>query len=111
MAPEGQADWEQYGDTGVVFLGMMLETSSGSLPASEDAARWADTYGLTHPVIADASGQQSSWVASGYPTYVVLDQTMTVIYDDLWPFDITAAADLVGELADAPDDGDMGIGG
>ena len=95
MAPEGQAHWKEYQDSGLVYLAMMLQTNAGARPGSEDAARWADTYGLEHPVIADATGEQENWIVSGYPTYVVIDQTMTVVYDDLWPFDISVAAALM----------------
>ncbi|MCK6504474.1 hypothetical protein L6R53_13905 [Myxococcota bacterium] len=95
MAPEGQAHWEKYGDSGIITLAMMLQTSSGARPGSEDAARWADTHGLEHPVIADETGEQENWIVSGYPTFVVIDQAMTVVYDDLWPFDMGAVVALL----------------
>ena len=88
MAPEGQAHWEEYKDQGVVYLAVMLETSAGATPGSGDAERWATTYGLEHPVLADGTGANYNFIVTGYPTFVVIDQTMTIVQDDLWPFDI-----------------------
>lgn len=98
MAPEGQAHWEDYSDMGLITLAVMLETNTGSTPGSEDAARWADTYGLTHPVLADITGDNYNYIRTGFPTFVIIDQTMTIVEDDLWPFDL----DYVLSLLDGP---------
>jgi len=62
----------------------MEETAWGSSPNSTDAARWASTHGLSHPSLADSSQSLLS-IVSAYPTYLVIDQTMTVVDDAFWP--------------------------
>jgi hypothetical protein len=64
----------------------MVDNNNGSPPDTSDAKDWADTFGVTHPVIADDTREQMNYVLTGYPTYVIIDREMTIQEDDLWPF-------------------------
>lgn len=109
MAPEGQAHWEEYSEQGLITVAVMLETNSGATPGQEDAARWAETYGLTHPVLADSTGDNYNYITTGYPTFVVIDQTMTIVNADLWPFDIGYVTDLLDAADQGEDSGSSGF--
>lgn len=55
---------------------MIGEDNSGGTPSSESLkADWADAYGVTHPVVADAGfgeAQSRSWISGGIPTYTLI---------------------------------------
>ncbi|MBT3223362.1 MAG: TlpA family protein disulfide reductase [Proteobacteria bacterium] len=83
-APDNQKGYEKYKDDGLVVIGLMQESASGA--ANVQAAKnWTDTYGLTHPVLADPSYTQDDYAVLGYPTVVVIDREMKVVEPDLWP--------------------------
>jgi peroxiredoxin len=86
-APHGQELWEA-GEGDVIMLGLMQETATGGPPDAPDALRWAETYSLEHPVLADPEKTRGGYIVTGYPTYVVLDREMNIVTDDLWPFDM-----------------------
>jgi hypothetical protein len=52
--------------------------------ATRDLARWADEYGLTHPVVGDADGE-FFWTFSRYsawPMVVLIDHGMVITSAD-----------------------------
>jgi len=82
MAPDGEYIWNA--DPDIVVLAIMMETAWGSATSSTDAARWASTHSLTHPVLSYSSDPVGN-IVSAYPTYVAIDSSM-VIYDTaFWP--------------------------
>jgi thiol-disulfide isomerase/thioredoxin len=93
-APHGQELWEQ-AEGEVIMLAAMQQNNSSSPPTLSDINDWADAYGLEHPVTADSSTSQGDYVVTGFPTYVVIDQEMNIVNDDLWPFDLEYVLDLV----------------
>jgi thiol-disulfide isomerase/thioredoxin len=95
MAPHGQSAVEDYGEQGFVLLAIMEENTQGRAPGADDIQDWADSYGLTHPVLADEGYSQGSYVVAGYPTLVVIDRDMTIAHEDLWPFSATAIEALL----------------
>ena len=95
MAPHGQSTWEDYEDQGLAYLALMQEDSGGARPDSDDAARWASAFELTHPVLADGDQFNDEYVVSGYPTIVVIDREMNIVNEDLWPFDATFVEDYL----------------
>ncbi|HCP48271.1 MAG TPA: hypothetical protein DIU15_19690 [Deltaproteobacteria bacterium] len=85
-APHGEDLWLE-GNGDVIVLAATQQDYESNPPDNSDLNAWADTYSLTHPVLADPAMTQDSFVVTGYPTYVVIDQEMNVVNDDLWPFD------------------------
>ena len=81
-----------YGED-AVYLSVMLESNEGAA-TQPDAADWAETYSLNHPVLADESGSLWSMVPEGVPTFVVIDRSMTIVYEDLFPFNDAAVVEL-----------------
>ena len=66
----------------VVVLAVLLETSDGEPPAVEHAQWWAESFGLTHPVLADTYASQYNYTGGVFPTLVVLDRDMTIVDSD-----------------------------
>jgi cytochrome c-type biogenesis protein len=93
-APDGEDLWQE-GNGDVVLLAAMQENNAGNTPTSSDLEEWFTDFGLTHPVVADTSKSQGAFIVSGYPTYVVIDQEMNIVDDDLWPFDPDAVLALL----------------
>jgi peroxiredoxin len=88
-APEGEVMWNDLRERGFVVLAMMQETSSGVPVDQASAARWADAFELTHPVVADLDQHAGPFAdaGGGYPTYPVIGPDMTIMLYDLWPPD------------------------
>ncbi|MSQ04181.1 MAG: hypothetical protein EXR71_20210 [Myxococcales bacterium] len=67
-----------------MVLEVIIETEDGSVPKKRDLQRWADSYGLTIPVLADANGTQLwSYAADmggsvGLPFTVILDKGVVI---------------------------------
>lgn len=76
-----------------VYLSVMLESNEG-VPTQSDVADWAETYSLNHPVLADETSSLAPMVPTGLPTFVVLDRTMTIVYEDLYPFNDESVVEL-----------------
>jgi len=60
----------------------LLETVDGEAPAPEHAAWWAESFGLTHPVLADTYASQYNYTGGSFPTVVVLDRDLTIVHAD-----------------------------
>lgn len=62
----------------------MIETETGDVPDQDDLERWADTYGLTMPVLADEGGEMLWRFAAdqggsvGLPFTVILDEGVVI---------------------------------
>ncbi len=87
-APTGEEIWQDVSDRGVTILAMMNQNDDGSTPElAEDAARWADRFGLTHPVVADAENHADEFqvIGGGFPTYPLIGPDMTIVSQDVFP--------------------------
>lgn len=84
-------------DQGYVKLAIMVDDNGGNrIPSTETLAAWADRYGVAHPVTADTTGYDaSSYINGGYPTYVLIDQTMTIIDANMFPVNETLVRAIV----------------
>ena len=93
-APHGEALWEDGGGD-VIMIGGMVENSAAQAPEQDNAVQWAEDFELTHPVLADNDQFNMDYIVTGFPTYVVIDRDMTIVTDDLWPFDPDFVLDLL----------------
>jgi peroxiredoxin len=87
-APTGEEIWQDVSDRGVTILAMMQQNDDGSTSElAEDAARWADRFGLTHPVVADAENNADEFqvIGGGFPTYPLIGPDMTIVSQDVFP--------------------------
>lgn len=59
--------YQEYKDRGFMLISLMGQLEDGvTTPEAEDLARWADTYGITHPVLADPNFTYSYSVDTDY---------------------------------------------
>lgn len=70
----------------VIVLEIMLENTSSQLPTGENLNQWTTAYGGTHPVLAPSDSALNSWLLGGFPTLPILDDTLTVVHGDNFPF-------------------------
>ncbi len=66
-----------------MILEVITETEDYSIPEQADLKEWADTYGLTMPVLADAESLLWDYAADeggsvGLPFTVVIDRGMVI---------------------------------
>ena len=95
MSQKGQGLWEDLEGEDFVFISVMVEDNNFYPPEPTAVADWASRYNLTHPVLADETGDQLAYIRVGYPTVVIIDRDMTIIEPDFWPFDPGWIASLV----------------
>lgn len=72
---------------GLMVLEVYIEDEDSALPEQDDLVAWADTYGLSIPVVADPNGTNMYKYAAGMssvglPFSVLLDRGMEVVSTD-----------------------------
>jgi len=61
-----QALYEEYEDLGFIIFTLLAETYDEQVPQEADLMEWADLFGITHPVLADADfGITFSFITTG----------------------------------------------
>jgi hypothetical protein len=56
--------YETYQDDGLIVITALGEDTEGGRPSTDDLTTWTETYGLTHPVVADP-GFEVMWELGG----------------------------------------------
>ena len=99
LAPEGEEVWAELADRGVVMLALTQEDGNGNPPSVETAQQWAQTHGLSHPVLADSEASQGQYavIGGGYPTFPVIGPDMTILTNDLFPPTVADVEALLDE--------------
>jgi thiol-disulfide isomerase/thioredoxin len=82
-AAEVQEVKDAYEASGFTYLTVLVETSQGKAPDSTDCKDWADTYGISEPVLAgsrdmiDYNGEHG-WPIQGWPTFFFITDEMVL---------------------------------
>jgi peroxiredoxin len=58
--------FQQFEDRGFIVITLLGENLYGAAPSQEELALWADTHGLTHPVVSDANWETTVRFIDGY---------------------------------------------
>jgi hypothetical protein len=76
-----EAEWQEAGED-IMILEIMTEDSAGGTVEEAELVEWADTYGLTMPVVSDPNSSVMWSFATGgsvgLPYTVLIDQGMVV---------------------------------
>lgn len=88
---EGNHFNETYGED-AIFIGVMADGNSG-VPSVSELEAWESQYSTDYPIVSDINSAAVGFVTVGYPTYVVLDRDMTILYEDLYPFQGSTVAE------------------
>lgn len=80
-AAEVQAVADSY--DGLSYVTVLIETTEGLPPATEDVQAWADAYGIYEPVLAGSrdmlnGATDHSWDLGGWPTFYFITDEMVV---------------------------------
>jgi hypothetical protein len=94
MAPEEQDFWRDNVDDGYQLIPVMV-SGNGASPTAEEQASWAADPGIDSPLLLDEAAVENAYVTTGYPTFVLIDRTMTIVDNDQWPYDEGAILDLL----------------
>lgn len=81
-----------------MFLEVIIENNQNQVPSVEDLNTWADTYGLTMPVLADEQQivyQFATGGSIGLPYTVLLDRGM-VVQDGIGSASVSQMDSLLG---------------
>ena len=99
-APHLSDLYDQYKDRGLMIITLLGEDESGGTPGVENLETWADQYGQTFPVVADAGyGVVTRYVSGGsigLPSITLLGPGAEVVIADGYP----QTADIEAVLPD-----------
>lgn len=88
-AAQLEALYQQYKNQGFIILTVLIEDATGGQPDAADCAYWADTYGLTFPVLYDVN--YSVWYLFNTTNYIplnlIIDRNMIIRYKDTGYFE------------------------
>jgi hypothetical protein len=76
-----EAEYQERLPEGGMFWEVMIENMDSATPSQDELVEWADTYGLTMPVLADTGKSMFGSFApggGGLPYTVLVDRGMVV---------------------------------
>jgi len=82
-AAHAQEVQDQYRDTGLLYITVLVEDAQGNVPDQDDLDEWAAQYGLTDSLVIGGSRAMlesggGSWALSGWPTFYYIDREMVL---------------------------------
>ena len=90
--------YARHRDDGLEIVGVSVQESS-----AEDVRRYAETYGIEYPIVADLTGEAfRSWEVYGLPTQFLVDRSGVIRAIVQGPVDAATAEVLVAPLLAEP---------
>lgn len=90
-APDMQRTYQQYEDQGFLVITLLGEDLSGRAPNQADLQDWANSFGLTHPVLSDGgwnvTGRFLRSQSFSIPTMTLIGEGSEVLLRDTWVSD------------------------
>ena len=78
-AMDAEELYQEFEEQGFTYLIILGEDAAGNPPDQEDLMQWANTYGLTLPLLSDPEWEASQpWIGDAEPAFHVLDRDMTI---------------------------------
>ncbi len=62
--------YQEYKDQGFVVITLLAENNSATTPSAEELMSWSDSYGSTHPLVADENWSITYRYATGSSIYL-----------------------------------------
>jgi thiol-disulfide isomerase/thioredoxin len=82
-ASEAQTLQDAYADKDVIYVTVLIDDIYGQTPSQETIESWADTFGITAPVLRGnrnmlRSDEEDGWPVSGWPTFYFIDRELKI---------------------------------
>ena len=82
-AEHAQEVQDQYRDTGLLYITVLVETANGEVPTQADINEWAALYGNTDSLVIGGNRAMlesggGTWALSGWPTFYYIDRNMVL---------------------------------
>ena len=82
-AMHAQEIQDNYRDTGLLYITVLVETAEGTVPTEQDIRDWADLYGNTDSLVIAGSRSMlesagGTWALTGWPTFYYIDREMVL---------------------------------
>lgn len=78
IAADAQATADDYAADGFVYLTLLAEDEYGEVPDEADLDFWADTFGITQPVVSDDTQASADLTGGQFPFVAVVGRDLTV---------------------------------
>lgn len=78
IAAEAQATADDYAADGFVYVTLLAEDKDGEVPDEADLDFWADTFGITQPVVSDTAQSSADLTGGQFPFVAVVGRDLTV---------------------------------
>lgn len=89
LAVDVEETSQEYLDEGVMYLTLLPENLSVQTPTVDDLVYWAESFGITAPVLADTEGWSYNIVppgsSSGYPRLMLIGRDLRIIEAEILP--------------------------
>jgi len=87
-APELEALYQKYEDDGFIVITLLGENMDSQTPSQSDLEEWADSLGVTHPVVADPNFDYTFGFIDGnsigLPSMHIIAAGGEVVARDIW---------------------------
>ncbi len=80
-ATDAQVLQDAYLDDDIIYVTILIDDVYGQPPSHEVVEEWANTFGITAPVLGGSrdmlkSDEADGWLVSGWPTFYFIDREM-----------------------------------
>ena len=80
LAEHVQAMADAYRDDGVVYLSIFPQDVGNEIPEQDDLQMWGENFGITEPLLSDATGWSYQVVPdNAFPGVLIVDRDLTVL--------------------------------
>jgi len=86
LAAEVDHTWKDYRDEGFIYITMMPENVTGEPPSKADLNQWADTFGISAPILSDRDGHTYDInQGAGFPQIMIIGRDMRITEPSVTP--------------------------
>ena len=74
---------QRFAEHDLRYITVLIENSIANEPSQQDLENWANSYGITEPVLGGSrdllsSSPQAGWPLSSWPTFILITEDMEI---------------------------------